>query len=197
MAGLSAATSLATTGVPLGTVIPTNSPLTARPDIFLAARNFGEVDLWGADLALDIVVGSHLTLAGTHSFVNKDFFSRTEVDGPTDIALNASKSKGSVTVGWRDDLGGWSAETRFRAVKGFPASSGVYVSAPDPDNPGSLLPTDSYGVMDVHGTWKPPLGARNMLISLNVQNLFNKHYSTFVGLPNLGRFLLTKVSYTY
>jgi outer membrane receptor protein involved in Fe transport len=52
-------------------------------------------------------------------------------------------------------------------------------------------------VLDVQGTWKPPLGARNMLISLNVQNLFNKHYSTFVGLPNLGRFLLTKVSYTY
>ncbi len=136
MAGLSAATSFATTGVPLGTVVPTNSALTARPDIFLTSRNFGEVDLWGADVALDFVVGRNLTLAGSYSFVNKDFFSKTEVDGPTDIALNASRSKGSVTVGWRDDLNGWSAETRFRAVKGFPASSGVYVSAPDPDEPG-------------------------------------------------------------
>jgi outer membrane receptor for ferrienterochelin and colicins len=197
MAGLSAATSFATTGVPLGTVMPTNSALTARPDIFLAARNFGEVDLWGADLAIDVVVGRHLTLAGSYSFVNKDFFSKTEVNGPTDIALNASRSKGSVTMGWRDDLNGWSAETRYRALKGFPASSGVYVSPPDPDNPGRLLPTDSYGVLDVQGTWKPPIGARNMLLSFNVQNLFNKHYSTFVGLPNLGRFLLTKVSYTY
>jgi outer membrane receptor protein involved in Fe transport len=100
-------------------------------------------------------------------------------------------------MGWRNDLNGWSAETRFRAVQGFPASSGVYVSAPDPDDPGRLLPTDSYGVVDVQGTWKPPLGARNMLVSLTVQNLFNKHYSTFVGLPNLGRFLLTKVSHTF
>lgn len=49
----------------------------------------------------------------------------------------------------------------------------------------------------MQGTWKPPVGARNMLLSLNVQNLFNRHYATFVGLPNLGRFLLTKVSYTY
>lgn len=197
MAGLSAATSLATTGVPLGTVVPTNSPLTARPDIFLAARNFGEVSLWGADLGLDMVLGRHLTLGGSYSFVNKDFFPRTEIGGPSDIALNASRSKGSVTLGWRDDLHGWSAETRFRALKGFPASSGVYVSAPDPDNPGGLLPTDSYGVLDVQATWKPPLGARNMLLSVNVQNLFNAHYSTFVGLPYLGRFLLTKVSYTY
>lgn len=197
MAGLSAATSFATAGVPLGTVVPTNSPLTARSDIFLTARNFGEVDLWGADLAVDMVVGRHLTLAGSYSFVNKDFFSATEVRGPSDIALNASRSKGSVTMAWRNDREGWSAETRVRAVRGFPASSGVYVSAPDPDQPGRLLPTDSYGVLDVQGTWQPPIGARNMLISLNVQNLLNKHYSTFVGLPNLGRFLLTKVSYTF
>jgi iron complex outermembrane receptor protein len=197
MAGRSAATTVATTGVPLGTVVPTNTPLTARPDIFLTYRNFGEVDLWGADLAMDMVVGSHLTLAGSYSFVNKDFFSKTEVNGPTDIALNASKSKGSVTVGWQDAPHGWSAETRFRAVKGFPVNSGVYVSPPDPDDPNALLPTDSYGVFDVQGTWRPPVGARNMLISLNVQNLLNEHYATFVGVPNLGRLVLTKVSYTF
>jgi iron complex outermembrane receptor protein len=197
MAGLSAATTVATTGVPLGTVVPTNTPLTARPDIFLTYRNFGEVDLWGADLAMDLVVGSHLTLAGSYSFVNKDFFSKTEVNGPTDIALNASQSKGSITVGWQDAPSGWSAETRFRAVKGFPVNSGVYVSPPDPDDPNALLPIDSYGVLDLQGTWRPPVGARNMLISLNVQNLLNKHYATFVGVPNLGRLVLTKVSYTF
>jgi outer membrane receptor for ferrienterochelin and colicins len=197
MAGLSGATSVATTGVPLATVVPTNSPLTARSDIFLTSRNFGEVDLWGADLALDLVMGSHLTLAGGYSFVNKDFFSKTEIDGPTDLALNASRSKGSLTVAWRDDLTGWSAETRFRAVKGFPVNSGVYRSDTDPDEPTRLLPTDSYGVLDIQGTWKPPIGARNMLVSLNLQNVFNKHYSTFVGVPILGRLLLSKVSYTF
>jgi outer membrane receptor for ferrienterochelin and colicins len=197
MAGVSAATSIATTGVPLGTVVPTNTALTGRPDIFLTYRNFGEVDLWGADLAMDMVVGNHLTLAGSYSYVNKDFFSKEEVEGPTDIALNASRSKGSVTVGWRDEPNGWSAETRFRAVKGFPVNSGVYVSAPDPEDPERLLPTDSYGVLDLQGTWKPPIGARNMLVTLSVQNLFNRHYSTFIGVPNLGRLVLTKVSYTF
>ena len=197
MAGLSAATSVATTGVPLATVVPVNSPLTARPDIFLTYRNFGEVDLWGADLAMDVVMGDHLTLAGSYSFVNKDFFSKTEVDGPTDIALNASKSKGSLSAGWRDDPHGWTLEGRFRAVKGFPVNSGVYVSAPDPDDPGRLLPTDSYVVFDLQGTVRPQFGSRNMLLSASVQNLFDKHYSTFVGVPNLGWFLLTKVSYTF
>src|SRR5262249_48939143 len=69
MAGQSAATSVQTTGVPLGTVVPTNTPLTARPDIFLTYRNFGKVNLWGADLALDYVVNRFLSLSGSYSFV--------------------------------------------------------------------------------------------------------------------------------
>lgn len=197
MAGLSAATSLETIGVPLGTVVPTNTPLTARPDLFLSYRNFGTLNLWGADLALDYVVNTHLALSGSYSFVNRDFFPRAEVNGPIAVALNASKSKGSLTAAWRDDPRGWAAELRFRAVKGFPVNSGVYLSAPDPNDPNKLIPTDSYGVFDVQGTWRPPVGARNMLISANVQNLLNQRYATFVGVPKLGRLLVTKLSYTF
>lgn len=199
MAGVSAAPSRETTGVPLATVVPTNTPLTARPDIFLTYRNFGEVDLYGADLAVDYVFNSHLSASGSYSWVNKDYFPRGDIEGgaPTDIALNATKNKASVTVMWRHDPAGWSAEGRFRYVQGFPINSGVYVSAPDPDDPSKLLPTDSYGVFDVQGTWRPPVGNRKLLISLNVQNLFNKKYATFVGVPSLGAVAITKVSYTF
>ena len=64
-------------------------------------------------------------------------------------------------------------------------------------NPGKLLPTDSYGVVDVQGTWRPPFGARDLLVSGSLQNLLNKHYATFVGVPNLGRLFLTKLTYTF
>jgi iron complex outermembrane receptor protein len=199
MAGLSAATTRETAGVPLGTVVPVNTALTTRPDIFLTYRNFGKVDLYGADLALDYVFNSHLSASGTYSWVNKDFFPRAEIEGgaPTDVALNATRNKGSVTVMWRDDPKGWTAEVRFRGVKGFPVNSGVYVSAPDPEDPNKLLPTDSYGVFDVQATWRPPFGNRNMLLSVNVQNVLNKKYATFVGVPNLGVMGITKVTYTF
>ena len=199
MAGLSGGTAQAgTTGVPLGTVVPNNSPLNDKSDIFLTYRNFGKVELWGADLALDVVFGKHFSLAGGYSYVNKDFFPKTELDNaPTDIALNASKSKGSITTTWRDDPKGWSVEGRLRAVKGFPVNSGVYVSAPDPSDPTRLKPTDSYAVIDLQATWRPPLGSRNMLFSANLQNLLNKHYATFVGVPKMGRVLLTKLTYTF
>jgi hypothetical protein len=35
-----------------------------------------------------------------------------------------------------------------------------------------------------------------MLIALSVTNVFNKGYATFVGVPKLGRLVLTKISYT-
>ena len=197
MAGLSAATSIATTGVPLATVVPTNTPLTERPDIFLTYRNFGKVNLWGGDLALDYVLNAHLSLAGSYSYVNKDFFPRAEVNGPTDIALNATRSKGSFTVAWRDDPHAWSAEARVRALKGFPVNSGVYVSPPDPADNTKLLPIDSYAVVDVEATWRPPLPTRNLLFAGTLQNLFNKRYATFVGVPDLGRLFLTKLTYTF
>ena len=57
---------------------------------------------------MDMVFGKHFSLAGGYSFVNKDLFPKTELDNaPTDIALNASKSKGSITAGWRNDQDGW------------------------------------------------------------------------------------------
>jgi iron complex outermembrane receptor protein len=197
LAGQSGSTDLRSTGVPVGTVVPTNTPLTARPDIFLTYRNFGKVNLWGADLALDYVLNRYFSFSGSFSWVNKDFFPKTEVNGPTDIALNATKAKGSLTAAWRDDPRGFSAELSFRAVQGFPVNSGVYVSAPDPDHPGSLLPTDSYGIFDLQGTWRPPVAGRNLLFTASAQNLLNRHYQTFVGLPNLGRLVLTKLTYTF
>jgi len=194
MAGLP--NSQTTPGIPLGTVVPNDGgPLTSRPDVFLTYRNFGEVDLFGSDVAIDYIADDRWSIAATYSLVNKDFFTAEEVKGPTDIALNASKSRGSATLRFRNDPQGWATEARFRYVKGFPVNSGVYVSPQRSD--GSFEPTDSYGVIDVQGSIRPRFGARNMLVSLAVTNVLNKAYATFVGVPKLGRMVMTKVSYTF
>ena len=196
MAGLSGGTRAAgTTGVPLGTVVPNNTALTNRPDIFLTYRNFGSVDLYGADFAFDYVADDRWSFAATYSLVNKDFFSAAEVGGPTNIALNGSKSRGSATVRLRNDPQGWTSEARVRYVKGFPVNSGVYVSPQNPD--GSFIPTDSYGVVDVQGSYRPRFGVRNMIMSVSINNVFNKGYATFVGVPKIGRLIMSKVSYTF
>jgi iron complex outermembrane receptor protein len=191
MAGISGNKTV--TGVPLGTVVP-NSPFTNTSDIFLTYRNFGEVDLYGMDLAVDYLFGDRWSLSGTYSWVSDDYFAAADVKGPTDIALNASKSKGSITGRYRDEEGGLSAELRTRYVKGFPVNSGVYVSPVNPD--GSLEPIDSYGLVDAQVAWRLPF-AQGLMATLTVENLFNANYTTFVGLPQLGRLILTKFQYAF
>ncbi|MDX2058064.1 MAG: hypothetical protein SFV24_09710, partial [Gemmatimonadales bacterium] len=61
----------------------------------------------------------------------------------------------------------------------------------------SFQPTDSYGVFDLQGSIRPRFGARNMLVSVSVNNVLNKAYATFVGVPQMGRLIMTKVSYTF
>jgi iron complex outermembrane receptor protein len=187
--------------IPLATVVPNaagggaRDDLVSRSDIFLTYRNFGTVDLFGADLAFDYFFNDRVSLAATYSWVNKDFFSAAEVEGPSPIALNGSKNRGSATLRYRNDVAGWSTEARVRAAKGFPINSGVYISPQNAD--GTFQPTDDYAVVDVGGSWRPPIGVRNMLLSLSVQNVFNKGYVTFVGVPTIGRLVLSKVSYTF
>ncbi len=183
-------------GIPLGTVVPNDGgSLVGRPDIFLTYRNFGSVDLFGSDMAFDYVANDRWSFAATYSLVNKDYFTAAEVNGPTPIALNGSKSRGSATVRVRNDPQGWSSEARVRYVKGFPVNSGVYVSPQNAD--GSFIPTDSYGVVDVQGSYRPKFGARNMIMSVSINNVFDKGYATFVGVPKIGRLIMSKVSYTF
>ena len=183
--------------MPLGTIVPTNTPLSAQPDIFLTYRNFGEVELYGTDLAFDVMATSSISFSGSLSLVNKDFFTAEEAEGPTNVALNATKTKGTLSAAWRDVFGRGGAEIRARSVKGFPINSGVYVSEQDPDDPEKLLPIEGWTVVDLQGNWKLPLVSRSIGIAATVQNVFNKKYSTFVGVPRLGRVLLTKLTYTF
>ena len=59
---------------PLATIVP-DSPLTQDGDLFLTYRNFGDVNLWGADLAFDYLFTDQWSLGGTWSWVSDDFFS--------------------------------------------------------------------------------------------------------------------------
>lgn len=178
-------------GVPLGTVVPDNA-LTSTADMFLTYRNFGNVDLWGADLAIDYLVNQQWSVGGTYSHVSDDFFAAADVNGPTDVALNASKAKASGFLKYRQGLTGLAGEARVRFTKGFPVNSGVYVS-PLLAN-GSREPINDYTVVDVQMSYK---FANGLLAAVNVQNALNTNYAAFVGVPQLGRVVLTKLQYTY
>jgi iron complex outermembrane receptor protein len=189
MAGLPNSTTAP--GVPLATIVP-DSPLNEDGDLFLTYRNFGDVDLWGADLAFDYLFTDQWSLGGTWSWVSDDFFSASEVEGPTDVALNASSHKLSLNGRYREGVNGFSADLGVKYTKGFPVNSGVYVTPLRPDGSRESLP--SWTVVDAQAAYRFRWG---LLAGISIQNLFNENYATFAGIPQLGRMVITKLQYTF
>jgi iron complex outermembrane receptor protein len=179
------------TGVPLGVVSLGND--TGNPtDIILAYRNFGDVDLWGSDLGAEFKLTPQISLAGTYSWVDKDYFFDEETG--QDIALNAPAGKGSIT-GRFTTTGGFSAELRNRWVKSFPALSGVYIcNAVAWDCPEGRIP--SYSLLDAQVSLRPSLFP-NAMITVSATNLLDEEHQTFAGGARIGRLIMTRLQYTF
>ena len=170
--------------LPLGTIVPEH-PLTSTPDLFLTYRNFGDVDYWGGDISLEALLTDRFSIYGSYSYVSKDFFPQAEVGGLTDVALNAPQNKGTLGGRFRDDVSGLSIDLRTRFVDAFPVNSGVYV--------GNVR---SYTLIDAMVAYDLPF-TPGMQLSISAQNILNHEHREFVGVPEIGALVLTRLSYTF
>jgi iron complex outermembrane receptor protein len=171
--------------VPLGTVAPDQR---ANSDIILTYRNFGDVDLWGADVGLEAYATDDLAISASYSWVSDecfDFNSDGNCSSSADIALNAPSSKGSLGVRYDDRGTGMVFGARVRYSAEFPMNSGVYVGT-----------VDSYAVVDANVAYRVP-GYQGFIVSATVNNLFDNEHQEFVGAPAMGRIALVKVQYTF
>jgi outer membrane receptor for ferrienterochelin and colicins len=154
-----------------------------------------EFDLWGVDLSGEALLTDVWSLAATASFVNDDAI---ETDTGLTVTLNAPKTKGSVSLRYRDRDGGIFGEARVRYNDGFPAQSGVYEgTACLPNQPASALPcVDGATLFDVNVEYRiPTLGGASL--ALSVQNLFDEDYVSFPGVPPIGRLALLRLKYSF
>ncbi len=182
--GLGGVSGSATTGVPLGVVNPNNA-LSGSTDIVLAYRNFGRVRVGGADFSGTYMIGDRLSIFGTYSWVSRDFFSRADVGGVSDIALNAPHKKSTVSLRFRDDAKGFGAEARYRHSAKFPGNSGVYVGT-----------VRAYNLYDASFNFRPNVLGGAML-SVMAQNVIGTRVAQFVGGAPLGRLIMTRVQYSF
>jgi len=176
-------TALTTTiaGIPVGTVTPENAD---PADLMLTFRNFGDIDLYGADLSLAYYMNANWQFAGSYSYVSKDKFEEYIRTYLNVIALNAPKNKYSGSVSYTNYEKKFEAQLRFRYVDGFPVNSGVYIGK-----------TKSYTIFDFNGGVDLPLALKTRL-SLTVQNIFGTKHREFVGAPRLGRLALLRLTYS-
>lgn len=176
-----AAVSSAMAEIPLGVVAPEQAGGSGA-SIVMTDRNLGSFDLFGLDLSLAWYLTDRWSFEAAASWVSDDRFTAGDGPGAEVVPLNAPGLKGSVAAMYGDAESGFHGTLRARAIRGFPASSGVYAGE-----------VEGYGVVDL------ALGYRfrrsGLWLQLGVQNLLDTGYSAFPGAPTLGRTSLLRLRY--
>jgi iron complex outermembrane receptor protein len=171
--------------LPVGTVAPDQA---ASSDLILTYRNFGDVDLWGADLSFQYLATNRVSVSGSYAYVSDecfDFNDDGDCTSSRDIALNAPTNKGSVGVRFDDRVTGLTLEGRVRYSDGFPMNSGVYVGD-----------VDSFTVFDANVGYQLPW-APQATVTMTATNLFDNMHQEFIGAPELGRLLMVRLAYEF
>ncbi len=184
-----AADQLPSASTPVAIVTPNdNTPgLGEAPELMLAYRNFGNINLWGVDVSMQFLASERLSLFGNVSIVSDDFFDNEELDeSGTDLslALNAAAFKSKVGFAYSIPFG-MSFNAAGRYIDAFPVQSGPYVGD-----------VDSYFLLDLGFGYDLGKMYTGMRFDVTIQNILNNEHREFIGAPEIGRLALARLSYT-
>jgi iron complex outermembrane receptor protein len=166
--------------LPVGTVAPAE---TDDADIVAINLQGGSYTVWGFDVALSADISRAVTVRASYSYASHD--SIPDVGAGGAVIPNVPKHKGSVGGAFTEPRIGVTVRADLRAVAGFPVVSGVYRGR-----------VDSYAAVDAgiafQFPWQP-----TTRISIEGQNLFGAKHREFVGAPELGRLILTRLHVSF
>lgn len=166
----------------------------ARPELLLTYVNFGEIDLNGFDFSASALLSDSWQLGGTFSLVSDDHFMVPLGEDTQFVALNAPKKKGSAHLTYRSLARGLNGEVRVRFNDEFPANSAGYVGLSCVTGDVNTGPcVDSYTLVDLVLGYKLPIVGTTL--QLNITNLFDEKYQSFVGTPEIGRMAIVRLKY--
>ena len=172
-------------GIPIGVVTPVEAG-GSDPALVLTYRNLGRVELFGADVTATLILSPLWEATVGGAWVSDDTFTANEgLSTQEDIPLNAPTLKGTAALRYRNTDAGLTGQVRARVVNGFPANSAVYAGD-----------VDGYGVVDLTLGYRIA-ALRDMTLTLDVSNVLNTGYQTFIGSPELGRFALLRLIYEF
>lgn len=171
--------------LPVGTITPNDSNFVGS-DFILTYKNVGRLDVFGLDFGFQYNIyddPSHSVSAGGGlSWVNKDQLKLTTGEK---IALNAPKVKVSATIDHTLKKIGLSYGLTFKYMMGYYASSSIYA--------GDVKP--AY-LLDARVSWAPSF-YKNLLLSINVNNVANYQWRSFPGAPVMGTQFFARAQVTF
>lgn len=188
--------------LPFGTAALTNTTLAGDPSIIATyTSGVGTVDIRGLDVALDYQASEKWLLSSTVSYQDKIVF--PEVGGSTNpLMSNSPKYRASGSVKYTNDLHGLSWELGTRYSDAFPVNSGLLNSlgttpnGPNPVGTTVYAPVSAATLFDASASWRLPMSA-DVTWSINVQNIADTPARTFVGVPDIGRLMLTRLQWKF
>lgn len=189
--------------LPLGIVSFDSPTFASATDVYATYTSYDQtITVNGLDIALDFVVNSSWTLAGTASFVSEDVFEEAISSNNLPLMLNAPTNKFTTTATYRSSNGSWGFDGRLRYANAYPVNSGVYATGVDfplPGQAGSYRYDDikAATVFDLGFNYRFSPAGKSALFSIRADNLFDTKYRTMPGTPELGMMLVTRLQYSF
>jgi outer membrane receptor for ferrienterochelin and colicins len=178
-----------------GGVISSPDVSVAAPNLVFTYRNFGEVKLTGFDVSATALLSDRLQLGLTGSIAGDDHFI-VPLEGQRDqiVALNAPKRKATANVNYREAPFGLNGEVRMRHTAEFPVNSADYVGTECVGGVGECVSAATLFDITAGYVFRTLPGVS---LSLTVQNVFNEAYTSFIGVPTVGRLGMLRLKYEF
>jgi iron complex outermembrane receptor protein len=177
-----------------GGVISAPTVQGVRPELLLTYVNFGDIDLSGMDFSATALLSDNWQLGGTFSLISDDHFEVPLGNDTQFVALNAPTKKASAHLTYRSLASGLNGEVRVRFNDEFPANSAGYVGLECVTGDPTTGPcVDSFTLVDLTFGYRLPITGATL--QLNIQNLFDEKYQSFVGTPEIGRMAILRLKY--
>jgi iron complex outermembrane receptor protein len=175
-----------------------NNPLYTQPYLVFSYQNSpGYINVYGFDIAADFLLPQGWSVATTYSNLNKNVY--TDAPGATasnPLAANTPKHRATATLRYDNQEHGYGVEVRGRYADAFPVNSGVFNSYGLPIGSAPYPPVPVNAFLDAGFSWVLPVNGAPRW-SLNATNLLDNQVASFVGVPKIGRMIMTRIAYTY
>jgi len=173
---------------PIGLIEPVeNFDPNRQPELLLTYVNFGDVDYYGADVAVQWTPNVRWALFGNFSWVSDNFFDDEELGEPgtgREISMNAPRYKVAGGVEYTDPSG-LSVSLAGRYVDKFEVRSGIFSGT-----------VDSYFLLDLGLGYDLRRLTPGLRIDVLAQNVLNNEHREYIGAPKMGRLITTRLTYT-
>lgn len=173
---------------PIGLIEPIeNFDPSRKPELLLTYINFGNVDYYGADIAVQWTPNVRWAMFANVSWVSDNFFDDEELGESgtgREIAMNAPRYKVNAGFTYTSPFG-LSIDVAGRYVDKFEVRSGIFTGL-----------VDSYFLLDLGLGYDLQRLTPGLRIDVLAQNVLDNKHREYSGAPRMGRLITTRLTYT-